>query len=498
MDRYIILNGVLYKVHEVSSFNSKSMNSRYDLKEANPEPKRHHKALMKASFTSIYNGHTVDVLYAEIKCCITLEVYYDETHKMIITLNSITIGLDMDPNVDQLWTLYNGVWYKVCGNPLDIINRITDACKTKEKDSVKSNKKSVINRGTKVFTSMYTNDQISVKAYANTTGDVYVYNFKKDGVYFKHNPSTIWKEKNGTEWIEYGGLFYLVCRDQKLIDKFEKSINQNTAHAKKNNEVDKDVLTIRNPYNGNLTKLHYQKYNKKEPVVVYTTDNKCHSFIPEYIGTDENNCKWASDSGKWYLINTVGNCTHKKNQMETTEVNVQKLNTQDKNCRIWNEKSIQDLVSKKYIFSVRNIMANMAKWIYALDPINLTSNYPVHNIYIRIILHEFYLTLIKDGKKIYDSSNENFYYFEYTRDELKKYLYFLVYDCPNTKNLFSKLNLSYNEIQNEIDVSDPNRESVTFSSRYSGPKWEDDFIDLDALINNIVRDCVRDATEVES
>ena len=65
------------------------------------------------------------------------------------------------------------------------------------------------------------------------------------------------------------------------------------------------------------------------------------------------------------------------------------------------------------------------------------------------------------------------------------------------KTLFAKLNLSYKELKDKIDPFDPNRNKITFSSRYSGPKWEDDFIDLDALINNVVRDCVKDAKEVE-
>ena len=84
---------------------------------------------------------------------------------------------------------------------------------------------------------------------------------------------------------------------------------------------------------------------------------------------------------------------------------------------------------------------------------------------------------------------------DFTQDELKKYLTYLVYD--KNKTLFAKLNLSYKELKDKIDPFDPNRNKITFSSRYSGPKWEDDFIDLDALINNVVRDCVKDAKEVE-
>ena len=48
-----------------------------------------------------------------------------------------------------------------------------------------------------------------------------------------------------------------------------------------------------------------------------------------------------------------------------------------------------------------------------------------------------------------------------------------------------------------ISVADPNRNTINLSSRFSGPKWEDDFIDLDALINNVVLECVKDAVAAE-
>ena len=73
----------------------------------------------------------------------------------------------------------------------------------------------------------------------------------------------------------------------------------------------------------------------------------------------------------------------------------------------------------------------------------------------------------------------------------------MVHDEPETKEFFSKLAQSYIEMQRGVSVSDPNRKIINLSSRFSGPKWEDDFIDLDALINNVVLECVKDAVAAE-
>lgn len=207
-------------------------------------------------------------------------------------------------------------------------------------------------------------------------------------------------------------------------------------------------------------------------------------------------------SGNWYeMLDDTVNINKDKVKDNHSKVKVdskvQKFDSVNKNQRVYHAKSIKNQVDKKYIFPVKNIIANMAKWIYSQDPINHSTNYPVHKIYISEILHLLYMNLIKDGRKLEIPADEDFYYFEYTKEELRKYLYSLVYDKPETKEFFSKLNLSYNEMKNGIEVSDPNRNTINLSSRFSGPKWEDDFIDLDALINNVVLECVKDAVAAE-
>ena len=175
---------------------------------------------------------------------------------------------------------------------------------------------------------------------------------------------------------------------------------------------------------------------------------------------------------------------------------VQKFDAFDKNKIVYHSKSIKNQVDKKYIFPIKNIIANMSKWMYLLDPINPGTKYPVHKVYFDEILHSLYITLYLGAKDAFDPSSE-FNYYDMTEKGLRKYLFYIIHNHPYTKEHFSKLNLSYIEMQRKISVSDPNRKIINLSSRFSGPKWEDDFIDLDALINNVVRDTIREAEEAE-
>ena len=161
------------------------------------------------------------------------------------------------------------------------------------------------------------------------------------------------------------------------------------------------------------------------------------------------------------------------------------------------------LKEKNYVIPIKNIYSNMAKWIYALDSINPRVNHPVHTSFIPDILNKLYEQMLTDVRIVSSGScvpfrnGEIFYYFNFTKTQLTGYLSTMIYKNTKIKKLFEKLNLSYNEMKAGISVDDPNREKITFSSRYDGPKWEDDFIDLDALINNVVRDTIREAEEAE-
>ena len=50
---------------------------------------------------------------------------------------------------------------------------------------------------------------------------------------------------------------------------------------------------------------------------------------------------------------------------------------------------------------------------------------------------------------------------------------------------FQELNLSQTEFEKGIKVDDENRAKFVFTTRYTTPKWENDFVDLDAFISNL-------------
>ncbi len=56
-------------------------------------------------------------------------------------------------------------------------------------------------------------------------------------------------------------------------------------------------------------------------------------------------------------------------------------------------------------------------------------------------------------------------------------------------------NLSQVELERGVKVDDENRPSFAFTSRYDQPKPEYDFIDIDALKQNVTRSLEREAAE---
>ena len=340
-------------------------------------------------------------------------------------------------------------------------------------------------REVQVITSMYTNEQITVEAYENTTGPIYVYNFNMDGIYFKQNFSTIWKDKNGTEWVEYGGLFYLVCRDQKLIDKFESTFKKNDEKSITNNDSDR-IAIFRNIYSGATTRVHFKEYKGPDHVKIYYP-NKTTGYLeylnvmPRFIGKEEDcDDEWAYVNGTWYLV--LKDIENHKPQI------------------ISNEPSNPDPVANHvYTIPMISIYSNMVKWMHALDPINPSTCHPVHEIYISYITSLLYKTMVQTAKSftVSNDSGDKFYYYDCTQRNLTELLYKFVYKTSGLKDLFGNLNVSYNEMRKGVHYTDPDREKISFTSRYNSPDWRNDFIDLDALINNVVRDCIRESREAE-
>lgn len=91
---------------------------------------------------------------------------------------------------------------------------------------------------------------------------------------------------------------------------------------------------------------------------------------------------------------------------------------------------------------------------------------------------------------------EKFYYFETDFDGIRK----IIKDTLFGIREFRELNLTQNEYEAEIDPDDPNRNNYVFTSAYDvypEDHWREDFIDLDAAIQNIM--CgLRDAIAVDA
>lgn len=79
----------------------------------------------------------------------------------------------------------------------------------------------------------------------------------------------------------------------------------------------------------------------------------------------------------------------------------------------------------------------------------------------------------------------------------RKDVYGFIHDMMFSIPEFQEWNLSQIEYEKGISVDDENRSEFSFSSRYDVRDenfWKDDFIDLDAFVNNVCRviDAMRD------
>ena len=320
--------------------------------------------------------------------------------------------------------------------------------------------------------------------------------------------------------IIINGVPYICPKTYEVLNFIDASFERKAKVIPKNEQKEEvktqNIYTFGSIYDGHLVTVKYIKTSTVIPLEIFFDNEQKITIYPNIIGIDmdpNSNQLWAFWFGVWYKVSgspkeildyietLLKEETDNLDKKDTTEkvtatAKVQKFDVPDKNDRIMHENSIKNQVDKRYIFPVKNIVANMAKCIYSLDPINQKTNYPVHKIYIPKFLNRFYTALELEATNI-NEDFDYFYYYEFTKEQLRKHLLYIVFDHPDIKDLFSKLNLSYNEMKNDIEVSDPNRNTINLSSRFSGPKWEDDFIDLDALINNVVLECVKDAVAVE-
>lgn len=150
-------------------------------------------------------------------------------------------------------------------------------------------------------------------------------------------------------------------------------------------------------------------------------------------------------------------------------------------------------VEPKFSVALKEVLSVFLNWMIRQDPINLDKHRPVHYKIICDLIEVLSEQLLAISKCMFD----DFYYFDVTEKELKNLIHNLIFDNVATKDYFTALNISYNEAKNGVTIADryaDTKTSVTFCSRYDGPDWIDDFIDLDALCNNVTRDIIKYST----
>ena len=137
-----------------------------------------------------------------------------------------------------------------------------------------------------------------------------------------------------------------------------------------------------------------------------------------------------------------------------------------------------DNKDKLYCVSLNEFIRITTGWLYSLAP----GYKPRH---INEIVDEMIARFKQNAQHIGD----DFFYHEVNWFELRV----LVENVLRPIKQFRDLNLSKREYGLGIDVDDPNRQGIIFTSRYSSTIPEDeDFIDLDACIINIVSNLKRE------
>lgn len=133
-----------------------------------------------------------------------------------------------------------------------------------------------------------------------------------------------------------------------------------------------------------------------------------------------------------------------------------------------------------FIFSVSEIVKAVAGCIYEIAP-----NYAPRKM--STIMSKFVdkLHSHSDTQTNINRGYNTFYFFEGDFTYIEKILREVLWDIPE----FLELNLTWNEFERGLRPGDEDREdSICFVSRYGSSidNWKDDFIDLDAVVQNVI------------
>lgn len=160
------------------------------------------------------------------------------------------------------------------------------------------------------------------------------------------------------------------------------------------------------------------------------------------------------------------------------------MSVDEMNWVVCNEKNIpeeyKEFINQKYIIDIRTFISGFSYWITMADPINTETKLPVHvDITNKLLKKIFEMT--------YELSIDTLGYFHISmsKHELIDYLHNIIFDNPETSAYFKVLNTSYNDAQKLRNGEEPDSPNIAFCSRYGGPHWKNDFVDLDALARNV-------------
>lgn len=148
----------------------------------------------------------------------------------------------------------------------------------------------------------------------------------------------------------------------------------------------------------------------------------------------------------------------------------------------------KDFINQKYIIDIRTFISGFSHWITMADPINAETKLSVHIATTNKLL-------AKISEMVYDLSSKTLGYLQIrmSKPELISYIRGIIFNNPETNAYFKVLNTSYNDAQKLRNGEESNSPNMVFCSRYSGPHWKDDFVDLDALTHNVVNFIINDS-----
>lgn len=186
--------------------------------------------------------------------------------------------------------------------------------------------------------------------------------------------------------------------------------------------------------------------------------------------TFENDVTLMNINGVYYLHNFYKNTTL--------------MSVDEEHWVVCREKNIpeqyKNFINQKYLIDICTFVSGFGYWISIADPINSETTLPVHISTMNKLLEEIF-------KITYNLTTETlgYRYISMSKPELINYIHAIIFDNPKTNSYFKVLNTSYNDAQKIRKGENPDSPEIVFCSRYGGPHWKDDFVDLDALARNV-------------